>query len=204
MLAASVALPSSVSALSEPDYRIDIAPYALEVSPRRFIKTIAYNQQVPGPLLRLKEGMPVTVDVTNHSVNDEIVHWHGLFLPSNVDGAMEEETPHVPRNGGRTRYTFAPRPTGFRWYHTHTFAGHDLKKGGYTGQHGLLLVEPKENPARYDQEIFLTLHDWSGTLAASDDGSMNPAYEASTINGRALGFGEPLRVKQGERVLLHV
>jgi FtsP/CotA-like multicopper oxidase with cupredoxin domain len=204
MAAASAMLPGGVSSQAEADYAIDIAPYSLEVAPRHFIKTIAYNQQVPGPLLRLKEDVPVTVDVTNHSVNDEIVHWHGLFLPPDVDGAMEEGTPHVPRNGGRTRYTFTPSPAGFRWYHTHTFAGHDLKKGEYTGQHGFLLVEPKENPAKYDQEIFLALHDWNGTLAASDDGSMNAMYEFSTINGRTLGFGEPLRVKQGERVLLHV
>jgi FtsP/CotA-like multicopper oxidase with cupredoxin domain len=203
MAAASAVVPRSASSMAEADYTIDIAPYSLEVAPRRFIKTIAYNQQVPGPLLRLKEGVPVTVDVANHSANDEIVHWHGLFLPSDVDGAMEEGTPHVARNG-RMRYTFTPSPAGFRWYHTHTFAGHDLKKGSYTGQHGFLLIEPRENPARYDQEIFLALHDWSGTLAASDDGSMNPLYEVSTINGRTLGFGEPLRVKQGERVLLHV
>lgn len=203
MAAVSAMTPCGASVLAEADYTIDIAPYSLEVAPRHFIKTIAYNQQVPGPLLRMKEGVPVTVDVTNHSVNEEIVHWHGLFLPSDVDGAMEEGTPPVPRNG-RARYTFTPRPAGFRWYHTHTFAGHDLKKGAYTGQHGFLLVEPKENPARYDQEIFLALHDWNGELAASGDGSMNPTYEISTINGRVLGFGEPLRVKQGERVLLNI
>src|ERR1700721_1465302 len=125
MAAASAMLPCGASSLAEADYAIDIAPYSLEVAPRHYIKTIAYNQQVPGPLLRLKEGVSATVDVANHSVNDEIVHWHGLFLPPYVDGAMDEGTPHVPRNGGRTRYTFTPSPAGFRWYHTHTFAGHD-------------------------------------------------------------------------------
>ncbi len=51
---------------------------------------------------------------------------------------------------------------------------------------------------------FLALHDWDGALAGSADGSMSPSYEVSTINGRKLGFGEPVRVKQGERVLMHV
>jgi FtsP/CotA-like multicopper oxidase with cupredoxin domain len=203
MAAGSAVLPRGASSLADADHTIEIAPYSLEVGPGRFIKTIAYNQQVPGPLLRLKESVPVTVDVVNRSNNDEIVHWHGLFLPPDVDGSMEEGTPHVPRNG-RARYTFTPEPAGFRWYHTHTFAGHDLKKGGYTGQHGFLLVEPRDSSARYDSEIFLGLHDWDGVLAASDDGSMNPSYEISTINGRRLGFGEPVRVKQGERVLMHV
>jgi FtsP/CotA-like multicopper oxidase with cupredoxin domain len=192
-----------VSALAEPDYSLTIAPYALEVSPRRFIKTTAYNQQAPGPLLRMKEGVPVTINVTNRSSANEIVHWHGLFLPPEVDGAMEEGTPHIAL-GASASYTFTPEPAGLRWYHTHVMAGRDLKKGLYSGQFGVLWVEPRENPARYDQEFFLTLHDWDGTMVGSDDGSMSPIYNVSTINGRTLGFGEPLRVKQGQRVLMHV
>src|ERR1700729_245062 len=192
-----------VPAQQPADYTIDIAAFDLDVAARRTIKTIAYNRQVPGPLLRLEEGRPVTIDVTNQTGNSEVVHWHGLFLPPAVDGAMEEGTPMIPA-GGRARYTFTPRPSGFRWYHTHVFAGKDLHKGQYTGQHGFLMIEPRENPARYDQEIFLALHDWKGGLLASDDGSMNPVYDVSTINGRTMGFGEPLRVKQGQRVLFHV
>ena len=93
---------------------------------------------------------------------------------------------------------------GFRWFHTHTFAGNDLKKAQYGGQHGFLMIEPKESAGRYDREVFLALHDWDGQLVGGDDGSMNPVYDVSTINGKMLGFGEPLRVKQGERVLVHM
>ncbi|WP_242618015.1 multicopper oxidase family protein [Edaphobacter modestus] len=195
----------TVPAMAEagPDHTLTIAPYSLEISARRFIKTIAYNGQVPGPLLRLREGVPVTIGVTNRSSDDEIVHWHGLFLPPEVDGAMEEGTPHIPA-GSSASYTFTPTPPGFRWYHTHTFAGRDLKKGLYSGQHGFLMVEPRENPARYDQEFFLALHDWGASMVGSDDGSMSAVYDSSTINGKTLGFGEPLRVKQGQRVLLHI
>ena len=100
---------------------------------------------MPGPLLRLKEGQPVTIDVTNQTGNSEVVHWHGLFLPPQVDGAMEEGTPPIPA-GGHARYTFTPRPAGFRWYHTHVFAGKDLHRGQYTGEHGFLLIEPRDNP----------------------------------------------------------
>jgi FtsP/CotA-like multicopper oxidase with cupredoxin domain len=203
LAAFTAASPCNLSALADPDYTIDIAPYSFEVSPHRTIKAIAYNQQVPGPLLRFKEGRPVTIDVSNHSANEEIVHWHGLFLPSEVDGAMEEGTPHVAA-GGKARYTFTPRPSGFRWYHTHTFAGHDLKKAEYTGQHGFLFIEPREDPARYDQEFFLALHDWNANLIGNEDGSMDPVYDVSTINGRTLGFGEPLRVKAGQQILLHI
>jgi FtsP/CotA-like multicopper oxidase with cupredoxin domain len=203
MAVTSAALAGLAQQTAPADYTIDIAAYDLDVAPRRTIKTIAYNGQVPGPLLRLKEGRSVTIDVTNHSGNSEVVHWHGLFLPPEVDGAMEEGTPPIPA-GSHARYTFIPRPSGFRWYHTHTFAGKDLHKGQYTGEHGFLFIEPRDNPARYDQEIFLALHDWDGDLLASGDGSMDPVYGVSTINGRVLGFGEPLRVKSGERVLIHL
>ncbi len=79
-----------------------------------------------------------------------------------------------------------------------------MKRGQYTGQHGILFVEPKENPGRYDQEFFLTLHDWDGQFLASDDGAMSPTYFISTINGRMLGFAEPLRVKSGQKILFHI
>ncbi len=206
MAAASAAVVSRVRALApgdELDYRIDIAPYSFEVAPRRFVKTIAYNQQVPGPLLRLREGRPVTIEVTNHSTNPELVHWHGLFSPPDVDGAMEEGTPMVA-SGASARYTLTPRPSGMRWYHTHTFAGTDMKRATYTGQHGFLYVDPKENAARYDREFFVALEDYDGHMMSGGDGSMQASYDVSAINGKVLGFGEPLKVKQGERAILHV
>jgi FtsP/CotA-like multicopper oxidase with cupredoxin domain len=203
MSVASAALGGHAQQIAPADYTIDIAPYELEAAPRRNIKTIAYNSQVPGPLLRLREDQSVTIDVTNRTGNSEVVHWHGLFLPPQIDGAIEEGTPAIPA-GGHARYTFTPRPAGFRWYHTHVFAGKDLHKGQYTGEHGFLLIEPRNHPGRYDQEIFLALHDWGSELLASADGSMDPAYEVSTINGRVLGFGEPLRVKAGQQVLFQI
>src|SRR5258708_39939613 len=141
MAAASATLPVAAKQLSSADYTLDIAPYALEVAPRRIVKTTAYNRQVPGPLLRLKEGRPVTIDVTNSSANPEIVHWHGLFLPSEIDAAMEEGTPHIAP-GGTARYTFTPSPSALRWYPTHTFAGSDLRKPLSPRHFGVLFVDP--------------------------------------------------------------
>ena len=200
---ATAALGIPAQPLASPDYAIDIAPYTLEAAPRRNIKTIAYNGQVPGPLLRFKEGREVTIAVTNHTAESDVVHWHGLFLPPQVDGALEEGTPEIPP-GGSASYTFTPHPAGFRWYHTHVFAGKDLHRGQYTGEHGFLMIDARDNPGRYDQEIFLALHDWDAQLLASADGSMDPSYSVSTINGRVLGFGEPLRVKAGQQVLFQI
>jgi FtsP/CotA-like multicopper oxidase with cupredoxin domain len=196
-------LPALARDLSAPDYRIDIAPVTIDLSPRHRLRTTAYNGEVPGALLRLKENRPVTIEVTNHTDRPEVVHWHGLFTPSEMDGAIEEGTPPIPV-GSSARYTFTPRPAGFRWYHTHTMAMNDLSRAQYSGQHGFLMIEPREDPARYDQEFFLALHDWAGYLLANEDGAMNPSYAVATVNGKAMGSGEPLRVKQGQRILLHV
>ena len=171
--AVSASLPALAQDSVTPDYRLDIAPVTVDLSPHHKLRTVAYNGQVPGPLLRLKEGRPVTIEVTNHTDRPEVVHWHGLFLPVAVDGGMEEGTPPIPANA-TARLSFTPRPAGFRWYHTHTMAMGDLTRAQYGGQHGFLMIEPREHPGRYDHEFFLALHDWGGHLLASDDGAMNP------------------------------
>src|ERR1700744_147391 len=200
MTAIGAALPL---AAQPADYTLEIAPFTIENSPRNHYKTAAYNGSGPGPLLRLKKGRAVTIEVRNRSSEEEVVHWHGLFLPSQIDGAMEEGTPHIPP-GGEARYTFTPRPGGTRWYHTHVRAGNDLSRGLYSGLHGFLMIDLKSDPVRYDQESFVVLHDRGGQLLTSGDGSMNPSYEVSTINGRVMGYGEPLRVRGGQHPLLHV
>lgn len=201
--AASAALEDRSWSQTRADYQLDIAPYTLELSSKHSVRTIAYNGQVPGPVLRLKEGRAVTIEVTNRTSDAEVVHWHGLFLPPAVDGAMEEGTPMIPP-GATARYTFEPRPSGFRWYHTHTTAGSDLRKAQYTGLHGFLMIDGRDDPGQFDQEFFLAIHDWDGEMTGGADGSMNPEYRYTTINGRLYGAGEPLRVRRGQRVLFHI
>jgi FtsP/CotA-like multicopper oxidase with cupredoxin domain len=185
------------------DVRLEIAPLKLEIAPKKIIHTVAYNGSVPGPLIRWPEGKPITIDVVNHTDVPEIVHWHGLWIPSDEDGAMEEGSPMIVP-GGQRRYHFTPQPAGFRWYHTHAFAGHDLKRGGYTGQFGCFYIDPKQAPGAYDQEIFLTLHDWNAYMGGGGDASMDAFYDYSTINDRMLGHGDPIKVREGQRVLFHV
>jgi len=199
----SASTPLTAAEAAPPDYRLEIANVTLEFSAKRRLRTTAYNGQAPGPTLSLKEGRPVTIEVTNHTDHPEVVHWHGLFLPPDVDGSVEEGTPPIPA-GSSTRITFTPAPAGFRWYHTHMMAMGTLTRGLYSGQHGLLMIEPRNAAGAYDREFFLALQDWDGYLSANEDGAMNPSYAVSTINGKMMGSGEPLRVRQGERVLLHV
>lgn len=188
---------------TSPDVRLEIAPLKLEIAPGKITHTVAYNGQVPGPLIRWPEGKPIIIDVTNHSGDPEIVHWHGQWIPPDQDGAMEEGSPMIAP-GSSQRYHFTPQPVGFRWYHTHTYAGHDLKKAAYTGQFGCFYIEPKNELGAYDQEVFLALHDWNAYMGGGGDSSMDALYDDSTINGRKLGHGDPIRVKQNQRVLFRV
>jgi len=220
-LAASVLPASALHAAAFPDksakadYTLKIQPATIEIAPGITVKTTAYNGQVPGPMLRVREGVPVTIDVTNASANSDIVHWHGLAIDSLNDGAMEEGSPMIAP-GGQLRYTYTPKPAGTRWYHTHAGAGGDLTLGTYSGQFGFLLIEGKTDPGAYDQEIFLAVHHWGPSFvpmvetmrAASSNSPLTPGsdvgYQYATFNQHMLGAGEPIRVKQGQRVLMRL
>src|SRR6185369_13711021 len=217
------------------DYTIRIAATPVEVAPNKIISITTYNGQFPGPLLRFKEGQQVTVDVFNDTDTPEQLHWHGQLVPTSVDGAAEEGTPFIDAHGKR-RIVFTPRPAGLRFYHTHNRAGANLAAGQYSGQVGPVYIEPRQEPGRYDREVFLVLKEFEPTFSRGGDMAMNflsPAirvksledtgesamkasiakgmphgyevgYGSFTINGRMLGHGEPIRVKQGERVLFHI
>jgi FtsP/CotA-like multicopper oxidase with cupredoxin domain len=212
--------PSGAAAVAgKADHTLRIAPTMIEIAKGISVKTVAYNGQVPGPLLRLREGVPVTIDVTNAGSDPDLVHWHGLAIDSINDGAMEEGSPMIAP-GATQRYSFAPKPSGTRWYHTHNSAYANLNLGTYSGQFGFLLIEGKEEPGHYDQEINLAIHHWEPSFAPMDDPMLKAMREASsnmpltpasdvvykyaTINGHMLGAGEPIRVKQGQRVLMRL
>jgi FtsP/CotA-like multicopper oxidase with cupredoxin domain len=237
---AEAAAPRDVSAVAPADpgpaswtLRIQTSP--VEIAKDRILSLATYNGQFPGPLLRLKEGQPVTVEVFNETDVPEQLHWHGQMVPADVDGAAEEGTPFIPAQGKR-RIVFTPRPAGLRFYHTHNRAGADLYAGQYGGEVGPVYVEPSHEPGNYDREVFLVLKEFEPTFSRGGDMPMNflfPAtrvkeleeqgesamkaslakgmphgyevgYGSFTINGRMLHHGEPIRVKQGERVLFHV
>jgi FtsP/CotA-like multicopper oxidase with cupredoxin domain len=192
-------------------FSLRIAPVKLDLSPKQTIQTIGYDGSAPGPLLRVKEGQRVTVDVKNDSDVPELVHWHGLYVPSEVDGAMEEGTPMVPPGSSR-QYSFTAEPSGTRWYHTHAFAGKDLRRSLYSGQFGFFYIEPKNNPGQYDQEVFVAAHQWNPEFVSMQDirkgpppdNGMEVMYRAASFNDKALGHGEPIRVRASDRVLFHV
>jgi FtsP/CotA-like multicopper oxidase with cupredoxin domain len=214
------------------DYTIRIATGLVDLGQGHVVSTTLYNDQFPGTLLRFREGQRVVVDVFNDTDTPELVHWHGQMVPSDVDGASEEGTPFVPAHGMR-RIAFVPRPSGFRFYHTHVMAGADLNRGTYTGQAGPVYIEPKDNAGTYDREVFLVLKEFAPSWSRGGDMAMDmlvggpikelqdmgkaadaasagapkgfeAGYGLFSINGKMRGHGEPIRVKNGDRVLFHV
>jgi FtsP/CotA-like multicopper oxidase with cupredoxin domain len=213
------------------DYTIRIATGLVELSSESIVSTTLYNGQFPGPLVRLTEGKQVVVDIHNDTDTPEQLHWHGQFVPVDVDGAAEEGTPYIAAHGMR-RIAFMPKPSGFRFYHTHVVPKNNLSLGTYTGQGGPVYIEPVNNPGAYDREIFLVLKEFLPSFSQGGDMAMDflegdpieelqnigksadeqfkgpkgyeVSYDLFSINGKMLGHGEPIRVKQGDRVLFHV
>jgi FtsP/CotA-like multicopper oxidase with cupredoxin domain len=213
------------------DCTLRIGTSLVELGPDHIVSTTTYNGQFPGPLLRFKEGQRVVIDIHNDTDTPELVHWHGQTIPSDVDGAAEEGSPFVSAHGMQ-RIAFVPRPAGFRFYHTHVAARADLNRGTYTGLAGPVYIEPKNDPGAYDREVFLVIKEFGPSFSRGGDMAMDMlvgapvkalqqigdeadekfkgpkgyevGYELFSINGRMLGHGEPIRVKEGERVLFHV
>jgi FtsP/CotA-like multicopper oxidase with cupredoxin domain len=231
-----LATPRSVrDSADSSDYVLRIAASPVEISSKQIVSTITYNGKFPGPLLRFREGQQAVVEVHNETDTPEQLHWHGQMVPPDIDGAAEEGTPFIPAHGMR-RIVFTPRPSGLRFYHTHNRAGADLHAGQYSGQVGVVYIDPKHEPGLYDREVFLVLKEFEPSFSQGGDmgqdfltpttrvkelenvgesamktslaKGMPHGYEVGyrffTINGRMLGHGEPIRVKQGERVLFHV
>ena len=117
----------------------------------------AINGSVPAPVLRWKQGERVTLDVTNKLATDSSIHWHGLILPSAMDGV-----PHISENftgikpGESFRYQFDVKQSGTYWYHSHS--GFQEQTGAY----GAIIIDPAE-PAHYgyEREHVIVLSDWS-------------------------------------------
>lgn len=239
---------SPLERASRPDFTVRIVSANVEVSPGHVVRTTTYGGIVPGQTLRMREGVPVTVDVFNDTDAVNVIHWHGQIVPPAVDGVIELGTPPVPAHGSR-RYHFVPKPRGTRWYHSHVDSGKNTDRGAFSGEFGFVIVEPQNDPGRYDREVLLALHEWephlvtmtghgeglpslaqpamgmaggntggmmSGPMSGGmmNGGAMSaemmkmPMLEADyrlfSVNGRALGHGEPVRVRTGERVLLRV
>ena len=227
MIAAGSALaPCSLfSSGMLPEITLEIVPCQIEVAPGHVILTSGYKNAT-GEVLRIYEGRPVEVEIHNQTLTREYVHWHGFSLDAAMDGTAEEESLFV-EPGGRLRYTLPGQTAGSYYVHSHAMAHHDMNAGMYGGQFAYVYVQPKQDAGDYDREIFLTSHEWEPYMVNEmeeqrsveemhhlridpeeaeevGEGGWDVRYRLASLNGKALGHGEPIRVKEGERILLHL
>lgn len=115
---------------------------------------VAVNGTIPGPLVRLKEGQNLAVDLVNRSGHGTSIHWHGLLVPFLMDGVPGVSMSAV-EPGETYRYEFPIRQSGTYWWHAHT-----LQEP--LGHYGPLIVDPIEpEPYQYDRDYVVMLSDWT-------------------------------------------
>ena len=116
---------------------------------------IAVNGSVPGPLIRLREGQNVRLNVTNHLDADTSIHWHGLLLPFQMDGVPGISFPGIKPHETFV-YEFPVRQAGTYWYHSHS----GLQE--QSGHYGPMIIDPSgAEPADYDRDYILLLSDFT-------------------------------------------
>ncbi len=147
---------------------------------------MAYNRMIPGPLIRVTEGDRVRITVENRLDEPHTTHWHGLFVPNDMDGVPGiSQDPIEP--GDSFTYEFVADPAGTRLYHSHFNA---MSQEG-AGLYGMFVIEEKDPPAsrQADREEQWILGD--GPLGY-------------VINGKEFPLIEPIEMTLGERVKLRI
>ena len=149
------------------------------------VRMLAYNGSIPGPVLKVREGSEIVVNVENQGDIDATVHWHGLRLENRYDGTHETQAP-IPVGGRYSARVAFPDP-GAYWYHPHIREDYGQEMGLY----GNVLVEPADPDywAPANRELLLTLDD-----ILLEDGRVAPFSRTETTHAAMGRFGDVLLV----------
>ena len=116
---------------------------------------IAVNGSVPGPLVRLKEGTTVRLNVHNTLDEDTSIHWHGLLLPFHLDGVPGVSFPGIAPGQSFTA-EFPVRQAGTYWWHSHS----NLQE--QAGHYGPIVIDPAgPDPVQADRDYVLLLSEFT-------------------------------------------
>jgi hypothetical protein len=121
------------------------------------VDAYAYNGQIPGPRIHIRQGNRVRINLINGLPEETTVHWHGLILPNQMDGPAEITQKPIPP-GGSYSYEFTAEQHGTYFYHPH--AKPDRTQG--LGLYGALIIDPA-NPAdevTADHDYVIQLQEW--------------------------------------------
>ena len=171
-----------------------------EMAPGMIINAWGYNGQTPGPTIEAVEGDRVRILVTNKLPEPTAVHWHGLILPSGMDGVQGlTQKPIMP--GETFKYEFTLRQHGTLMYHSH---GDEMTQMGL-GTMGFFIIHPKHRDHKIDRDYAIFLNEWF-----VEPGSMTPNpnimtdFNMFTFNSRIFPGTAPLFAKTGERVRIRI
>lgn len=117
------------------EYRFEASEFQWEIAPGKTITAWGFNQQVPGPIIKARKGDPLVVKLKNSLAEPTLIHWHGIRLPTAMDGTGEVQKAVEP--GQEFEYRFQPEDAGSFWYHSHHNETVQMERGMY----GALIVE---------------------------------------------------------------
>ncbi|MBI2736862.1 MAG: copper resistance system multicopper oxidase [Rhodospirillales bacterium] len=177
--AGSASAGTSASVLSGSDFKLELAPMPFNITGWTRTAT-AINGQIPGPTLRMREGDSVTLSVTNRLPFTSSIHWHGLRIPSDMDGVPGFSFSGI-KSGETFVYRFPLKQSGTYWYHAH---GPEEQ----TGVYGSLVIEPKGGFAsRFDRDYVIVLSDWSDESPLKIISNLKFQSDYYNYNRRTLG-----------------
>ena len=149
---------------------------------RRTASAQTINGTLPGPLIRLREGQDVTLNVTNRLKELSSIHWHGLLVPHDMDGVPGVSFAGI-EPGETFVYKFKVRQYGTYWYHSHS-PGQEQ-----AGVYAPLIIDPlKPDPVAYDREYVVVLSDW--TTRSEDAMIARLKKQAGVFNFQQRTIGE--------------
>jgi FtsP/CotA-like multicopper oxidase with cupredoxin domain len=176
--------PEIVELSDGDEFELRIAPVKKQIGDA-WLRMLAYNGSIPGPVLKVQEGSEIVVQIENDGDLEATVHWHGLRLDNRYDGTHETQAPIGVGERFTARVKF-PDP-GAYWYHPHIREDY----GQEVGLYGNVLVEPADPdywpPA--NREFALTLDD-----ILLEDGRVAPFSRSETTYVAMGRFGEVLLV----------
>ncbi len=160
-----------------------------------------YNGAVHGPLIEAVEGDRVRIYVTNRLSASTTVHWHGLLVPSGMDGVGGLNQRAI-RPGETFKYEFTLIQHGTLMYHSH----HDEMTQIALGMTGMFVVHPRQRPdPKIDRDFAIMLHEWRIDAGATRP---NPnemtEFNILTMNGRVFPGTSPLVARKGDRVRIRL
>jgi FtsP/CotA-like multicopper oxidase with cupredoxin domain len=172
-----------------------------EFAPGLKAKCWGYNGQVHGPTIEAVEGDRVRIYVTNRLPAATTVHWHGVLLPSGMDG-VGGLTQKAIQPGETYLYEFILRQHGTFMYHSH----HDEMTQMALGLMGMIVIHPREpKTPKPDRDFVLLTSEWKIEPGASrPDPYEMTDFNVLTFNAKCFPSTEPLVAKLGERVRIRL